>query len=127
MHIASKNQNLSTKNKQRGLSLFGLLFWAVVLAFAGVTAAKVFPTVLEFITIKRIIHKIAIDNPSTVPAVRAEFEKAVTTQYSIDSITSQDLVVTKDNDKLVISFAYDKQVELFSPVFLLIKYQGNSN
>ncbi|HEY4083273.1 MAG TPA: DUF4845 domain-containing protein [Burkholderiaceae bacterium] len=115
------------KKKQRGVSLFGLLFWAIVLAFAGVTAAKVFPTVLEFITIKRIIHKIALDNPSTVPAVRAEYEKAVTTQYSIDSITSQDLVVTKDNDKLVISFAYDKQIELFSPVFLLIKYQGNSN
>jgi hypothetical protein len=127
MHIASKNQNLSMKKKQRGVSLFGLLFWAIVLAFAGVTAAKVFPTVLEFITIKRIIHKIALDNPSTVPAVRAEYEKAVTTQYSIDSITSQDLVVTKDNDKLVISFAYDKQIELFSPVFLLIKYQGNSN
>ena len=124
MHITSKHQNL---RKQRGVSLFGLLFWAIVLAFAGVTAAKVFPTVLEFITIKRIIHKIALDNPSTVPAARAEYEKAVTTQYSIDSITSQDLVVTKDNDKLVISFAYDKQVELFSPVFLLIKYQGNSN
>jgi hypothetical protein len=32
--------------------------------------------------------------------------------------------VTKENDKLVVRFAYDKEVELFEPVFLLIKYRG---
>jgi len=125
MHLASKIQRPA--RKQRGISLIGLLFWAIVLAFVGVTVAKVLPTVLEYFTIKRLIHRIAQDNPATVPAVRAEFDKAKQTQYSVDSVTSQDLVVTKDNDKLVISFAYDKQVELFGPVFLLIKYQGDSN
>ncbi|MBV8504032.1 MAG: DUF4845 domain-containing protein [Paucibacter sp.] len=113
--------------KQRGVSLFGLLFWAILLAFVGVVAAKTFPTVLEYVTIKRVIHKIALDNPGTVPAVRAEFEKARQVEYSISSIASEDLVVTKENDKLVISFAYDRQIELFGPVFLLIKYEGNSN
>ena len=129
MHPASKTRRVEHgARKQRGISLIGLLFWAVVLAFVGVTVAKVMPTVLEYITIKRVIHRIAQENPATVPAVRAEFDKAKTIEYSINSIGSQDLVVTKDNnDKLVISFAYDKQVEMFSPVFLLIKYEGNSN
>ena len=113
--------------KQRGISLFGLLFWAVLLAFVGVVAAKTFPTVLEYYTVKRVIHKIALDNPGTVPAVRAEFDKAKQVEYSLNSISSADLVVTKDNDKLVISFAYDRQIDLFGPVFLLIKYEGNSN
>ena len=113
--------------RQRGVSLFGLLFWAVLLSFVGVVLAKTFPTVLEYITIKRVIHKIALDNPGTVPAVRAEFDKARQVEYSIASISSGDLVVTKDNDKLVISFAYDKQIELAGPVNLLIKYEGDSN
>ena len=113
--------------KQRGISLFGLLFWAVLLAFVGVVAAKTFPTVLEYYTIKRVIHKIAVDNPGTVPAVRAEFDKAKQVEYSLTSISSADLVITKDNDKLVISFAYDRQIDLFGPVYLLIKYEGNSN
>lgn len=125
MRIAPKNQHPA--RKQRGISLIGLLFWAIVLAFLGVTAAKVSPTVMEYFTIKRIIHRIAQENPGTVPAVRAEFEKARIIEYSITTITGQDLVVTKENDKLVISFAYEKQVEMFGPVFLLIKYQGNSN
>ena len=123
-HMQCSERRLS---KQRGISLFGLLFWAVLLSFVGVVLAKTFPTVLEYITIKRVIHKIAMDNPGTVPAVRAEFDKARQVEYGMTSISSGDLVVTKDNDKLVISFAYDKQVELFGPVNLLIKYEGNSN
>ncbi|MCV2423077.1 DUF4845 domain-containing protein [Paucibacter sp. DJ2R-2] len=111
---------------QRGVSLFGLLFWAVVLAFGGVVVARVIPTVLEFYTIQRVVDRIAASNPSTVPAVRAAFETAQQVEYSMVSIRSQDLVVSKENDKLQISFAYDKQVDLAGPVYLLIKYEGKS-
>ena len=113
-------------NQQRGLSLIGLLFWGVVLAFGAVVTARVFPTVLEFYTIQKIVDRIAISNPSTVPAVRAEFERSTQVEYSISSISAQDLVISKDNDKLQISFAYDKQIDLAGPVFLLIKYAGKS-
>jgi len=113
--------------RQRGISLIGLLFWGVVIAFVGVVAAKTFPTVLEYYTIKRVINRIVVSNPSTVPAVRAEFDRAKQVEYSIESISSADLVVTKDNEKLRISFAYDKQIELGGPVYLLIKYQGQSD
>ena len=60
-------------NQQRGVSLIGLLFWGVVVAFVAVVAARVFPTVLEFYTIQKIVDRIAVSNPATVPAVRAEF------------------------------------------------------
>jgi hypothetical protein len=43
------------------------------------------------------------------------------------SITGKDLIITKENDKPVVSFAYDKEVELVKPVFLLIKFEGRSN
>ena len=81
----------------------------------------------EYYTIKRVVNRIVADNPSTVPAVRAEFDRAKQVEYSIESVSSSDLVVTKDNDKLQISFAYDKQIPLAGPVYLLIKYEGRSN
>ena len=43
------------------------------------------------------------------------------------SITAKDLTITKENEKVVVSFAYDKEVELVKPVFLLIKFEGRSN
>ncbi|MBB4842383.1 hypothetical protein HNP55_000878 [Paucibacter oligotrophus] len=111
---------------QRGISLFGLLFWAVLLAFVGVVGARVFPTVLEYYTIQRVINRIASESPATVPAVRADFERARQIEYSIVSITASDLEIGKQNDKVKISFAYDKQIPLMGPAYLLIKYEGSS-
>jgi hypothetical protein len=54
-------------------------------------------------------------------------EKQKDIEYSIVSITGKDLVITKENEKVVVSFAYDKEVELVKPVFLLIKFEGRSN
>jgi hypothetical protein len=114
------------RGRQRGISLFGLIFWAIVLAMVAVVGMRVFPTVNEYYTIKKTIDKIALEAPPTVPEVRAAFERQRDVEYSISSITGKDLNITKENDKLVISFAYNKEVDLFEPVYLLIKYQGRS-
>ncbi len=118
----------STCHRQRGLTLIGLLFWGGVIAVLAVVAMKVFPTVLEYYTVQRVVDRIAASNPATVPQVRQEFDKATQVEYSIQSLKSSDLVVTKDgNDKVVIEFAWDKEVDLFGPVYLLIKYRGRSH
>lgn len=112
---------------QRGITLFGLLFWAVLIAFVALVGMRVSPTVIEYFTIQRVVNKIAKEGGTTVPEIRSAFERAKSVEYGITSLSSADLVVTKDNDKVVISFAYDKEVELFDPVYLLIKYRGRSN
>jgi len=117
----------SSHHRQRGLSLIGLLFWGGVLAVVAVVGMKVFPTVLEYYTVKRVVNRIVAGNPSTVPQVRQEFDRATAIEYSIQSLKGSDLVVTKDgNDKVVIEFGWDKEIEVFGPVFLLIKYRGKS-
>lgn len=113
--------------RQSGISLVGLLFWAVVLSFTGLIAARTIPTVMEYYTIQHAVDKIARGNPATVPVARAEFERIKQVEYSITSIGPEDLAITKEDDKVLITFAYEKQVELFGPVSLLIKYEGRSH
>jgi Tfp pilus assembly protein PilX len=108
----------------RGITLIGLLFWAILVAFVALIVVRVLPTVNEFSTIHRAVQKIAQAGPATVAEARAAFEKQKEVEYSISSIGGKDLQVTKENDRVVIRFAYDKEVELFEPVFLLIKYRG---
>lgn len=122
-----RQQSMSGRSGARGISLIGLLFWAMFLACGGVVVARVAPTVMEFYTIQGAVNRIAKNNPATVPAAKAEFERIRQIEYSIQSITGNDLEVSKENDKVRISFAYERQVELFGPVSLLIKYQGHSN
>ena len=111
---------------QRGFTLFGLLFWAIIVGFLALIGMRVLPALNEYFTIKRAINKITTEG-STVPEIRAAFERQRDVEYAITSITSKDLSVTKENDKVVVSFAYDKEIELMKPVFLLIKFEGRSN
>lgn len=111
---------------QRGISLIGLLFWAIVIGFFAYVGIRVLPTLNEYFTIQSAVNKIAASNPTTVGEIRQQFDKQREIEYSISSISGKDLDITKENDKIVIRFAYDKELELISPVYLLIKYEGRS-
>jgi hypothetical protein len=111
---------------QRGLSLIGLLFWAIVIGFIGYVLVRLLPTINEYLTIRSAIDKIAASSPGTVGEIRSQFDKQKEIDYSISSISGKDLDITKENDKVVIRFAYNKELELIAPVYLLIKYQGRS-
>ena len=111
------------KNRQRGLSFFGLLIVGGLIACVGVVAAQAFPTVIEYQAILKAVNKASQGN--TVIEVRKIFENAT----AIDDITSvapKDLVITKEGDKVIVSFAYNREIPLAGPVFLVIKYAGRS-
>ena len=119
--------SLASRSSQRGVTLFGLLFWAIVVALLAYVAMRVFPTVNEYYTIQRSIEKVAVSNPSTVAEARAAFDRQKDVEYSISSISGKDLEITKEDEKVVIAYAYDKEVPLFGQVFLLIKYEGRAS
>lgn len=112
--------------RQRGLSLIGLLFWAVLIASVALVAMKVLPSLNEYFTIQRAVNKLASSGATTVAEVRNAFERQKDIEYSISSIGGKDLDITKENERLVIRFGYDKEIELIDPVFLVIKYRGRS-
>ena len=112
--------------RQRGVTMLGLLFWAVLVCAAAVVVIKVFPVVVEYQTITRMVDKLAREGGSTVPEIRMSFDRFKTVEYGIESITARDLEISKEDDKVVISFAYDKEIELFDPVYLLLKFKGRS-
>lgn len=112
--------------RQRGVTLFGLLFWAILIGMVALVVMRVLPTMNEYFTIQRAVNKIAKEGGTTVPEIRAAFDRTKDIEYSITSITSKDLQITKENEKVVVSFAYNKEIELAAPVYLLIKYEGRS-
>ncbi|WP_428419952.1 DUF4845 domain-containing protein [Methylibium sp.] len=111
---------------QRGVTLIGLLFWAIIIACVALVGLKVLPTMNEYFTIQRAVNKIAKEGGSTVPEIRAAFDRQKDIEYSISSISGKDLDITKENEKVVVKFGYDKELELIEPVYLLIKYRGRS-
>ena len=111
------------KRRQHGISFIGILFVGGVLAFTGVIAAQVFPTLVEFQAITKAASKAKEGN--TVPEVRSIFDKAAQID-DIKAITGKDLEVGKEGDKVVVSFAYSKEIHIGGPAYLLLKYTGRS-
>lgn len=111
------------RSRQRGISFIGLLFVGAVLAMAGVVAAQVFPTAVEFMAIQKAVNR--AKEGSTVPEVQSIFDKASAID-DIKSISAKDLIVTKEGDKVVVSFAYEREIHLAGPAFLTLKYAGRS-
>jgi hypothetical protein len=111
------------KGTQSGISFIGLLFVVGVLACLGVVGAQVFPTVVEYQAILKAAQKASAG--ASVVEVRQIFQKAADID-DIKSVNAKDLDVSKDGDKVVVKFAYNKEIHLFGPAFLLIKYAGQS-
>ncbi|WP_425261528.1 DUF4845 domain-containing protein [Rubrivivax sp. RP6-9] len=112
--------------QQRGVTLFGLLFWAIVLGFVGYLLVRILPTINEYTTIQRTVEKVAAAQPPTVAEARAAFDRQKEVEYSISAISGRDLQVTKEDEKVVISYAYNKEVPIWGPVYILLKYEGRS-
>lgn len=109
------------KSGQRGITFVGLLFIGGILAVSGVIVAQVVPTVIEL----QSIHKAAgkAREGGTVADVRAIFDKAAAVD-DIKSISGKDLDVTKEGDKVVIRYAYEREIHLAGPAWLTLKYEG---
>ena len=111
------------KSTQRGVSFLGLLIVGGSIAFLGVLAAQVAPTFLEYQAILKAVKKAGEGN--TPAEVRASFDKAAAVD-DIKSITGKDLDITKENEKVVVSFAYNKEISIGGPAYLLLKYNGKN-
>jgi Domain of unknown function (DUF4845) len=111
---------------RRGVTLIGLLAWAIVVGFAGYLLVRIVPTVTEFYTIQGVVDRIAASPATTVAEIRGAFDKQRQVDATITSVLGKELDITKENNRVVISFAYEKEIELFGPVSLLIKYAGRS-
>lgn len=111
------------KHQQRGISFIGLLFVAAILACAGVLAAQVVPTLIEFQAINKAATKAT--GGSTVAEVRSIFDKAAAID-DIKSISGKDLEVSKQGDKTIVAFAYTREIHMAGPAYLLLKYNGQS-
>ncbi|MDR7151220.1 Tfp pilus assembly protein PilE [Hydrogenophaga palleronii] len=114
---------MKTKKHQQGLTFFGLLVVGILLALAGVVAAQVVPTYIEYLAVQKAVRQASAG--TTVAEVRNIFDKAATID-DIRTISGKDLVIGKEGDRVVVSFSYDREIHLTGPAYLVMRYEGRS-
>ena len=114
---------MKLKQGQQGLTFFGLQIVGILLAFAGVIFAQFVPTYIEFMAVEKAVQKAS--EGTTVAEVRSIFDKAAQID-DITTITGKDLEVSKQGDRVVVSFDYQREIPLVGPAYLVMKYTGSS-
>jgi hypothetical protein len=117
-------RTLSTARTQRGLSLVGLVFVGLIVVALLALGFRIVPAVVEYIAIERAVQKIK-NEATTVRDIQAAFDRHATID-DITAITSRDLDITKEGDRIVISYAYQKKIPVLDNVSLVIDFAGTT-
>ncbi len=120
--------NIAMPVQQRGFSLGGFVFGAFLLVFFGITALKLIPAYIQEAQIKNIFVTMAHDPDlqKGVPHdIKASFERRSVID-NISAIRADDIEISSDNGRLVLSASYTTKIPLGGNISFLIEFNPSS-
>ena len=100
--------------KQRGISLWGVIIGLAVVGFVGVSAAKLLPAYMEYVSVKKIFNQMETSgslNAMSVRDIRFEYEKRNAIE-DIKNVRGDDLEITKAGGETVLSASWSVKVPM---------------
>ena len=100
--------------KQRGLSLWGVIFGLGFLGFFGVMAAKLLPAYMEYLSVKKIFNQMESSgslSAMSVRDIRFEYEKRNAIE-DVKNVRGDDLEITKAGGETVLSAGWSVKVPM---------------
>jgi len=110
----------ASSHSQKGVSFLGFVVIAVFAVAVFAIGGQSLPILLEYQAAQKAAQKAANDG-NTVPEVRAAFDRAAQID-DIATISGRDLDVTKVNERVVVSFEYERSIPLVGPAYLVYRF-----
>jgi len=114
--------------KQRGVTFGGMVFGAFLLILVSIFLLKVIPVYMQDEQIKNIFNAIA-QNPDLQRATPTEIRNSFEKRASIDgvkTIRGEDIDISSDNGRLILSANYSVKIPLSGNVSLLMEFNPTS-
>lgn len=116
-------------SQQRGLTMFGFLFVAIMLVLVALLAMKLVPAYIEFFTVKEIISTMGHSTDIRTKGnreIRNDFSARANTSY-VTVVKPDDLVITREGGVPVISVDYEYRTKLVGNVSLVVDFSASSD
>ncbi|MDH4215719.1 MAG: DUF4845 domain-containing protein [Gallionella sp.] len=114
--------------KQRGVTFGGMVFGAFLLILVSIFLLKVIPVYMQDEQIKNIFNAIS-QNPDLQRATPGEIRSSFEKRASIDgvkTIRGEDIDISSDNGRLILSANYSVKIPLSGNVSLLMEFNPTS-
>ncbi|EXI82110.1 MAG: hypothetical protein AW10_00795 [Candidatus Accumulibacter appositus] len=116
-----------TIKRQRGLALSALLLWGIAIGLVAILVIRVLPDVIEYSKIRHAVKAVASESSGkTVAEIRHAFGQYAEVEH-IKTLGPADLDVFKEENQVVVAFAYERRIPLAGNVSLLIEFSGSSS
>ena len=112
-------------DRQRGVSLTGLILVLAVIGLFAVLGIKIVPSYLEYRSVKDGMARAKAAGGSVVE-MRQTFDKFAEIN-NVEAVRGRDLVISRDGASPEISFAYEKRIPLTEKATLVIDYDGTTD
>ena len=121
-------QYRTMRQKQKGISLSGLLVWAVILILVVISGLKIAPAYIEFASLQKNLSAVVKDinaQSADLNQVRMLFSKRAQID-NIKSINVQDIKINKESGRIFLSASYTVRIPLVSNLSLTIDFDAVS-
>ena len=119
----------SMKSQQRGLTMLGFLFVAVMLIFVAMLAMKLVPAYIEFFSVKKILNTMGQESglkSKSNAEIRNDFIKRASVGY-VTVVKPEDLTIDRRNGGLVVSADYVFRSKLVGNVSIVVDFSASSD
>ncbi|MDR0564820.1 MAG: DUF4845 domain-containing protein [Azoarcus sp.] len=116
------------KSRQRGITLLGMIFIAILLGIDLLIAFKAFGPYREYFSLKRIVQVVAEESGGDISEgeVRDKFSRRANIDSVDHVIKPNELVLRKTGGRYAIEAAYTRKVPLVSNISLSFDFKISS-
>ena len=118
---------MSTRQRQRGLSIVGFIFVAAMAMLAVMIGFRMVPAYIEWYTVKKVMADTLRTSKEgfTLYQFRRDFDLKASADY-IDSVRGADIEVTKEGNQLVATASWQRVLHLVGNVSLLLDFEATA-
>ena len=109
--------------RQRGMTVIGMLLLLIVIGFVALIAMKVVPMYVQYYSIKSTIESIRKE-PQLAQMSTQDIQNAIQKRFDIgyvDNIKARDLKIRNDPKGRVLDLVYQDEQVLFYGLFVVLK------
>ena len=117
------------QHTQRGATMIGFLFMAVVLIAIALLAMKLAPAYIEFYSVKNILAAMGQDSEIKTMSkadIRNSFSKRANVGY-VTVVKPDDLTIDRSGGKTIISADYEYRTPLIANISLVVDFSASSD
>ena len=109
--------------RQRGMTILGMILVIIMVAFVALIGMKVIPMYIQYYSIKSTIESVPKE-PMLALMTPTDIQKAIDRRFTIgyvENVKASDLKIRNERNIRVLELKYDDERELFYGLYVMLK------